>query len=45
LSARGAFGDFTASLWPDIRADRLSHFVALSLLAALRRFQERLQIG
>jgi aspartate dehydrogenase len=45
LSARGAFGEFTASLWPDVRADRLRHIVALSLLARVRRMQADLQIG
>jgi aspartate dehydrogenase len=45
LSARGAFGEFTASMWPEIRADRLSHIVALSLLATLRRLGGRLLIG
>ena len=45
LSASGAFGEFTASMWPELRKDQLSHIVALSLLRALRRFQETLQIG
>jgi len=43
LSACGRFGDFTACLQP--RSDQLSHIVALSLLAAVRRLQEPLQVG
>jgi aspartate dehydrogenase len=45
LSARGAFGEFSARLQPRVRADQLSHIVALSLVAALRRLQQPLWIG
>jgi aspartate dehydrogenase len=45
LSARGAFGEFTASMWPQPRKDRLTHIVALSLLATLRRRYQPVQIG
>jgi aspartate dehydrogenase len=45
LSARGAFGEFSARIQPRPRADQLSHIVALSLLAALRRLQQSLWIG
>jgi len=45
LSACGRFGDFTACLQPQPRSDQLSHIVALSLLAAVRRLQEPPQVG
>jgi len=45
LAARGAFGEFTACVRPRPQADRLSHIVALSLLATLRRLQQPIQIG
>jgi predicted dinucleotide-utilizing enzyme len=44
LSARGAFGDFEATLRPTPRDDRLSHIVALSLLATLRRRRQSVTI-
>jgi aspartate dehydrogenase len=37
LDASGTFGEFSATLRPRPRADRLSHIVALSLLATLQR--------
>jgi aspartate dehydrogenase len=41
LTARGAFGEFTASIRPEPRKDQLSHIVALSLLATLRELASR----
>jgi len=45
LTARGVFGEFCARMHPRPRVDQLSHIVALSLLATLRRLQQPLQIG
>ena len=45
LTAQGAFGEFTASMWPEPRKEQLSHIVALSVLATLRRLGQPLQIG
>jgi aspartate dehydrogenase len=39
LAAHGAFGDFACTLRPRPQADRLSHIVALSLLATLRQLR------
>ena len=40
LSARGAFGEFTFALTPTLQPDRLSHIVALSVLASLRSLRQ-----
>jgi aspartate dehydrogenase len=45
LSARGAFGDLLVRIHPTPNPDRLSHIVALSLLAALRRLQQPIVVG
>jgi aspartate dehydrogenase len=45
LTARGTFGEFVACMQPRPRPDQLSHIVALSLLAAVRRLQQPLQVG
>lgn len=45
LSARGPFGELFTRLRPETRTDQLSHIVALSLLATLRRLQEPLWFG
>jgi aspartate dehydrogenase len=45
LRARGAFGEFSARMEPAPKRDQLSHIVALSLLATLRRIQQPIQIG
>jgi aspartate dehydrogenase len=45
LRARGPFGELFTQLRPEVRADQLSHIVALSLLATLRRLQEPFWIG
>jgi aspartate dehydrogenase len=45
LTARGVFGEFRARMQPRPRTDQLSHIVALSLLATLRRLHQPLRIG
>jgi aspartate dehydrogenase len=45
LGAHGAFGTFFARVQPGAPTDQLSHIVALSLLAALRRLQQPIWIG
>ena len=45
LSARGPFGELSTRLRPQVRADQLSHIVALSLLATLLRLQQPIWIG
>jgi aspartate dehydrogenase len=45
LTARGAFGDVLVRMRPTPTADRLSHIVALSLLACLRRLQQPIVVG
>jgi aspartate dehydrogenase len=45
LTARGAFGDLLVRLRPTPHADHLSHIVALSLLATLRRLQQPIVVG
>jgi predicted dinucleotide-utilizing enzyme len=45
LEASGAFGAFSARMLPRPSAEPLSHIVALSLLATLRRFQQPIQVG
>jgi aspartate dehydrogenase len=45
LTARGAFGDFLVRMRPTPNHNRLSHIVALSLLACLRRLQQPIVVG
>jgi aspartate dehydrogenase len=45
LRVLGNFGEFSTRVRPRPRADRVSHIVALSLLATLRRLQQPIQIG
>ena len=45
LTARGAFGDLLVRMHPTPRPDRLSHIVALSLLASLRRLHQPIVVG
>jgi aspartate dehydrogenase len=45
LSARGAFGDLRVRINPKPHPDKLSHIVALSLLATLRRLHQPIIVG
>jgi aspartate dehydrogenase len=45
LSARGPFGELFSRVRPEVRMDQLSHIVALSVLATLRRLQQPFWIG
>jgi aspartate dehydrogenase len=45
LTASGGFGDLSVRLRPRPHPDRLSHIVALSLLASLRRLQQPIVLG